>query len=293
MTNDHRRARRRWTNRIVAALAFLCLVVALIPLGSILYTAGELGSRVISWQFLTSREPVGCAPSVVPGCSYGGIWPALEGSFVLIGLSAAIAIPIGVLAGIYLSEFAGRDRLRVGRSVSFFSDVMTGFPSIVVGVFVYSLFYLFAPGIVFSALTGGIALAIIMIPVVTRTTEEALRLVPMSLREAALALGIPKYRATVRIVLSAGRGAVVTGALLAVMRAGGETAPLLITAFGNPNGFQGFTQPTEALGPLIFNFGTSPWPNQIADAWGASLILIALMLAISIGARLALHRQFG
>ncbi|MGA7862144.1 MAG: phosphate ABC transporter permease PstA [Thermoplasmata archaeon] len=288
-----RDARRRWVNRIMSGVALACVIVALIPLGSILYTAANLGGRVLSLAFLTGPETVPCDFKLDPSCTYGGVWPAISGSLVLIGLSSLIAMPVGILAGIYLSEYGARDRLRVGRPVSFFSDVMTGFPSIVVGVFVYSLFYLFAPGIVFSALTGSVALAIIMIPVVTRTTEEALRLVPTSLREAAYALGIPRYRATLHVVLSTGRSALITGAILAVMRSAGETAPLLITAFGNPHGFQGFTHPTEALGPLIFYYGTSPWPNQIGAAWGMSLVLIFMMLAISIGARLALRRKFG
>ncbi|MFZ0830161.1 MAG: phosphate ABC transporter permease PstA [Thermoplasmata archaeon] len=288
-----RNARRRWVNWIVSGVALACVVVALIPLGSILYTAASIGGRVLSITFLTGPETVPCSFQLDPNCSYGGVWPAISGSLVLVGLSSLIAIPVGILAGIYLSEYARKDRLSLGRPVSFFSDVMTGFPSIVVGVFVYSLFYLLAPGIVFSALTGSVALAIIMIPVVTRTTEEALRLVPNSLREAAHALGIPHYRATLNIVLSTGRSALITGAILAVMRSAGETAPLLITAFGNPHGFQGFTKPTEALGPLIFYYGTSPWPNQIGSAWGMSLVLIFMMLIISIGARLALRRRFG
>jgi phosphate transport system permease protein len=288
-----RNTRRRWVNWIFSGIALACVVVALIPLGSILYTAAEMGSHVISITFLTGPETVPCSFKLDPNCTYGGVFPAIEGSAVLVGLSSLIAMPIGILAGIYLSEYGPRDRLRVGRSVSFVSDVMVGFPSIVVGVFVYSVFYLFAPGVIFSALTGSLALAIIMIPVVTRTTEEALRLVPTNLREAAYALGIPRYRATLHIVLSTGRSAVITGAILAVMRSAGETAPLLITAFGNPHGFQGFTQPTEALGPLIFYYGTSPWPNQIGDAWGMSLVLIGLMLAISIGARIALRKKFG
>jgi phosphate transport system permease protein len=288
-----RDARRRWVNWIVTGIALACVVVALIPLGSILYTAAVLGGRVISVTFLTGQETVPCSFKVDPNCVYGGVWPAISGTLVLVALASLIALPIGILAGIYLSEYASKDKLRVGRPVSFFSDVMTGFPSIVVGVFVYSLFYLFAPGIVFSAVSGSVALAIIMIPLVTRTTEEALRLVPNALREAALALGIPRYRATLNIVLSTGRATLITGAVLAVMRAAGETAPLLITAFGNPHGFQGFTQPTEALGPLIFTYGTSPWPNQYADAWGMSLVLIAMMLIISVVARLALRKKFG
>ncbi len=272
-----RNARRKWKNWVVSALAALCVVVALIPLGSILYTAANLGGRSITWHFLT-------APMV-----RGGIGNAIEGTLILVGFASLLAGPGGVLIGIFLSEYG---RGRVGRTVSFLTDVMTGFPSIVVGVFVYSLFFLFFPGIVFSATAGAVALAVIMVPIVARTTEEALRLVPTTVREAAYALGIPRYRTTIQVVLSAARGAVLTGALLAVMRAGGETAPLILTAFGNPFGFQGLGQPIQALPPLIYTEGISPFQSQVNAAWGAALILIIIMLTISVGARIALRPRF-
>ncbi|HKS59248.1 MAG TPA: phosphate ABC transporter permease PstA [Thermoplasmata archaeon] len=274
----NRDARRRWLNWTVSVLCLLCVVVALIPLGSILYTAATLGGRSLSWHFLT-------APQV-----NGGIGNAIEGTLILIGLGALVAGPVGVGVGIYLCEFG---RGRVGRLVSFLTDVMTGFPSIVVGVFVYTVFTLFIPSVGFSAVSGAAALAIIMVPVVARTTEEGLRLVPNTIREAAYALGIPRYRTVLRVVLSAARGAVLTGALLSVMRAGGETAPLLLTAFGNPFGFAGLTQPVQALGPLIYFDGISPFPYQVNAAWGAALVLILMMLLISLGARVALRQRLG
>jgi phosphate transport system permease protein len=283
--------RRKIKDRVVTILAFLCVVVAIIPLASILYTSIVRGAQVLSIGFLTGAEPTeGC--TVHPGvtCSYGGIGPAIEGTFVLIGMSALIAIPIGILIGIYISEYGGS---RLGRIVSFSTEVMAGVPSIVIGVFVYSLFLLYDKSIIFSATTGSIALAIVMLPIVARTSEQALRQVPQSLREASLALGIPKHRTTLRVVLTAGRAALVTGAVLAVMRAGGETAPLLFTAFGNFRGFTGLNQPVEALPLIIFNWGTGPYGNEIADAWGAALVLILIMLSISIAARLVLRQRFG
>jgi phosphate transport system permease protein len=277
--------RRRITDWVARGLAAVCVVIALIPLASILDTAAVRGGAVLRPSFLTSGEPLPCSPL---SCSVGGIAPAIQGSFVLLALASLIAMPVGILAGIYLSEFG---RHRVGRTASFLIDVLTGVPSIVIGVFAYTIFLLIDPAIVYSAIDGSIALAIIMLPVVVRTTEESLRLVPRSVREAALALGIPQHRATLRIVLPTGGGAVVTGAILAVARAGGEAAPLLFTAFGNRLGFVGLTQPTEALPPLIFNFGTSASRNWVADAWGAALVLILAMLAMSLTARFILHRR--
>ena len=289
--NFDRNARRRWVNWIMSFLALGCVIVALVPLGSIIYTAVTLGGHVLSFSFLTSGYPIACSPTPsTPTCPVGGIGPAIEGTGVLLGLASLFSVPPGILAGVYLSEF-GRGRL--GRSVSFFTDVMTGSPSIVVGIFVYTLFFIaLGPRGVFSALSGAVALAILMIPIVTRTTEEALRLVPNSVREAAYALGIPRYRAVLHVVLSAARGAILTGAVLAVMRAGGEAAPLLLTALGNPFGFQGLNQPSAALPPIIYNFGTSAYANQVAAAWGASLVLILIMLCISLTVRYALRSKY-
>lgn len=284
----NRDARRRVFNWVVSGLCFLCVVAALVPLISILWTTIQNGSRALSINFLIGQESFGfCTPPAT--VCYGGIGPAIYATLVVVGLASAIAIPVGILAGIYISEY-GKNPL--GHSISFFTDVMTGSPSMVVGLFVYSLFLFLDPRIVFTALTGSIALAVIMIPIVTRTTEEGLRLVPNALREGAYALGIPRYRATLQIVLSTGRGVVITGAVLAVMRAAGEVAPLLVTAFGNVRGFQGLLQPAGLLGPLIFNDSQEASASLITDAWGASLILILLLLGISLIARIVLRTRY-
>lgn len=284
----NRDVRRKIFNWIVAGLCFLCVIAALVPLLSIIYTAFVNGARVLSINFLVAPLSFGfCAPHV--SC-YGGIGPALLATLIVVGLASAMSLPAGILAGIYLSEY-GKHPL--GRSISFFTDVMTGSPSIVVGLFVYALFIYFDRAIAFSALSGSVALAVIMIPIVTRTTEEGLRLVPNTQREGAYALGIPRYRTVLQVVLSSGRGVVITGAVLAVMRAAGEVAPLLLTAFWSDRGFTGITQPAGLLGPLIFMDATSPSPALVATAWGASLILILLMLGISLTARIALRKRFG
>jgi phosphate transport system permease protein len=279
-----RDARRRTFNWVVSGLCLLCVLIALVPLLSILYTCILNGWHVLSLSFLVGQESNG-----LPGSGPGGIGPALYATFVVVGLAALISVPVGILAGIYLSEY-GKNPL--GRGISFFTDVMTGSPSIVVGLFSYAVFlYLFRP-IVFSATDGAVALAIIMVPVVTRTTEEGLRLVPNALREGAYALGIPRYRAVLQIVLSTGRGIVLTGVILAVMRAAGEVAPLLITASFSTRGFTGFGQPAGLLGPLIFADATQASPELVSAGWGASLILIALLLSISLAARILLRKRF-
>jgi phosphate transport system permease protein len=202
------------------------------------------------------------------------------------GLGALIAVPIGILAGVYLAEY-GRNRL--GRAISFFADVMTGIPTIILGVFVFVLFIYIYHDAALSALSGGVALGVIMIPIVTRASEEALRSVPTSVREAALALGFPRHRVSVRVVLGSARSALITGVLLAASRAMGDTAALLLTAGGSSFYFSSFTTQTAAITPFIFvNFGSS-YQNLRTDAWGASLVLLAIMLGISLVARLAVR----
>jgi phosphate transport system permease protein len=286
-----RLARRRAFNWFVSALCLLCVVAALVPLVSILYSAVVNGGHVLSFAFLVSKEnTVGvCIPNDPASCSVGGIGPALYGTAVVVGLASLMSVPVGVLSGIYLSEYG---RKALGRSISFFTDVMTGTPSIVVGLFVYASFIYLARSVVFSALSGAVALAIIMVPTITRTTEEGLRLVPNALREGAYALGIPRYRAVLQIVLSTGRGIVVTGVILAVMRATGEVAPLLVTAFGSSLGFTGVTQTAGLLGPLIYFDATGGSTLLVSAAWGASLVLILLMLGIGLVARIALRNRF-
>ena len=286
LDRDTRRRVKDW-GMAVACLA--CVVIALIPLVSILVEATARGLPAIGPGFFTETQPEPCSPQLSGSCPTGGIANALEGTLILIGLAALVAIPFGILVGVYLSEY-GHGRL--GRSIRFFTDVMTNIPSIVVGIFVYGLFVAVARSIVFSAIAGGLALATIMIPIVARTSEEALRLVPTATREAALALGVPKYRVILRVVLSSGRSALVTGALLGVARVGGETAPLIMTGFGNPFLFQGLDHPIDSLTLRIFYYGISPFGNWQNLAWGAALVLIVVMLGISIASRVALRSRF-
>lgn len=290
----NRTAWRRWKSRLISGAAFACVVIALIPLGSILFEAITRGVGAIGPGFLTQAPPDPCSPQV-SACATGGIIYAIQGTLILIVLAALIAIPVGVLTGVYVSEFGNN---MFGHAVRFFTDIMTEIPSIIVGAFVYSLMLSLAvAGVislrsVFSTISGAIALAVIMIPIVARTSEDALRMVPNSTREAALALGIPKHRVITRVVLSSARSGLATGSLLAVARAGGETAPLIMTAFGSKFGFSGLDQPIESLPHTIFIFGTSPYANWQQLAWGAALVLILLMLGISVAARIALRNKF-
>ncbi len=282
------RARRRATSVVMTALAGLAVVVILIPLGSILYTATVRGAGALSVQFFTEAPAPGCTPLPGVTCPLGGIAPSIEGTFILLGLAGLIAVPIGILAAVFVVEY-GRGR-PLGRIISSTADILSGVPSIVAGAFVYSLFVAYDPQIVFSAVSGSIALAVLMVPVVTRTSEEALRTVPTSMREAAIALGIAKWKVTLRIVLVGALPGVVTGVLLSVARAAGEAAPLLLTAFGSPRGFQGFGEPVDAMPLRIFEFATSPYGNWQELAWGAALLLILLVLAMSLLSRFVLRR---
>jgi phosphate transport system permease protein len=242
------------------------------------------GAVVLQPSFYTSLTPIeGCNPAPGTTCSYGGIGNAIQGTLIVLGLAALIAVPVGLLAGIYLSEY-GRNPF--GRFLSLLTDVMTGVPTIVLGLFMYTLFLYFYHAAALSALDGGVGLGVLMIPIAIRGTEESLRAVPNDLRESALALGFPRHRVTLRVVLGCARGGLVTGMLLAASRAAGDTAVLFVTMGGSTLWFQGFNSQTEAMTPFIFtNFG-SPFANLRADAWGAALVLLAIMLAISLGTRL-------
>lgn len=275
-----RDTRRRWFDLAMSIAALACVGIAILPLGSILFEATVRGAQAISWDFLTS-------PS-----GQGGIGNSIQGTLVLIGLTALIALPVGIMTGIYLSEFG---KNTVGGAVRFFVDVMTQIPSIVVGIFAYSLILelgvlgVVSNRLVFSTTTGVIALSTIMIPFVARTAEEALRLVPISTREAALALGIPRYLTILRVVLPSCASALVTGGLLGIARVGGETAPLIMTAFLSPDWFGGLDQPIDALPLRIYRFAIGPSPAEHAAAWGASLILVLMMLGLSVISRTVLR----
>lgn len=217
----------------------------------------------------------------------GGIGNAILGSLVLLLLSSAIGLPLGIAVGVYLSEI-GKGRL--ASVVRFIADTLTGIPSIVTGVFVYTIVVL--PMRHFSALAGGIALALIMVPIVARTTEEMLKLVPQSLREGALALGAPQWRVTIGVVLPAAASGIATGAMLAVARVSGETAPLLFTAFGSRFFNYYLDQPIASLTMQIYNYAISPYDEWHAQAWAATLVLMTLILGINIVVRFLTRRRF-
>ncbi len=279
-----RPARRKFLSHSIAVLTGLCVVAALYPLVSIIYSAAIRGGGVLfQVRFLTAVPPNACS---VVQCATVGIGPDIEGTVILVGLASLIAVPVGVLAAIFASEYRSRG---LGRAISFTADVLTGVPSIIMGAFIFG-YFVYYPSITYSAITGGLALSAIMIPIVTRTTEEALRTVPNSIREAALALGISKWKATLRIVLVAALPGVATGVLLAVMRASGEAAPLLFTALGSNLYFHGFNQPVAALPLLIYDFALSPYSNQQKVAWGATLFLLAAILIVNVASRYMIHR---
>jgi phosphate transport system permease protein len=277
--------RRRAVQGVLIALTAACLVLAIVPFASVVYTAVQYGgSAVIHPSFYTSVPPQGCNPKPGVSCSLGGIGPEIQGTLIVLGIGALIAVPVGLFAGIYLAEY-GRNRF--GRVVSFLADVMTGVPTIILGVFVFTLFLYFDHNSALSALSGGVAIGVIMIPIAIRATEEALRAVPLAVRESALALGFPKHRVTLRVVLGCARGGLVTGMLLAASRAAGDTAALLLTMGGSAFWFRNLNTETAAMTPFIFNNFNSEYLNLQTDAWGAALVLLGIMLAISLGTRLA------
>lgn len=252
----------------------LCALIALVPLALILLKLLQLGIHSLSWSFFTEMP----APVGEIG---GGMANALVGSGILIALATCIGLPSGILGGIYLAEY-GRGPLTFW--LRYMADLLSGTPSIVMGMFVYAILVL--PVRQFSAWSGGVALGVMMIPTIMRTTEEMLKLVPRSLREASLALGVPQWRTIVSVVLATGRAGIVTGALLAIARISGETAPLLFTAFGNRFWNTDLNQPIAALPLQIFSYAISPYEDWQAQAWAGALVLIGLVLCLNIGARL-------
>lgn len=271
--------RRKATTMAMEALMLLCTLVAIIALGSVLGYVIVNGISAINIDFFTQLpKPVG-----EPG---GGMANAIVGTLILLGLAALVGLPVGVLTGVYLSEFGNNP---LGTVIRFVADVFTGIPTIAIGIFVYTLMVL--PMRSFSAVAGGVALGIIMIPTVIRTTEEMLRLVPHSLREAGLALGIPQWRTIISIVLPSAAGGIMTGIMLAIARAGGETAPLLFTAFGNRFWHSDLGQPIAAMTLQIFNYAISPYDEWHAQAWAGSLVLVAIILVLSVAARFFTSRR--
>lgn len=275
------RSWRRSKNRIATVLLVLAPVVVLIPLGFVLFTVIAKGASVLSWSFLTSAIP----PSVLPA-DVGGIGPAVLGTIEITALATVMAVPLGVLGAIYLHEYGGNRPL--ARLIGFMADVMTGVPSIVMGLFIFSVWVLHFG---FSGLAGAFALGCLMLPVVIRSTDEMLKLVPDSLREGSYALGATKARVTLTVVLPAALGGIVSGVLLAIARAAGETAPLLFTILTvttvNPNLFSGAS---TSLPSQIFVNASAPYAGAQGRGWGAALTLIAIAFTLMIAARLVTAR---
>jgi phosphate transport system permease protein len=272
---------RRTKNRIATVLMVVAFVLVVIPLVFVLITVVARGIKIISWQFLTSPIP----PSVAPA-SEGGIGPAIVGTFLIVGLATLMAVPLGVLGAIYLNEYGGKGVL--GRLIGFMADVMTGVPSIVMGLFIFSIWVLHFQ---FSGFAGALALGCLMLPVVIRSTDEMLKLVPNPLREGSYALGATKARVTTTVVLPAAIGGIVSGALLAIARAAGETAPLLFTILTvTASNWNPFSGPNTSLPSQIFTNATSPYPGAQDRAWGAALTLIVIAFVLMIAARIVTAR---
>ncbi len=272
--------KRKLTSSIMMLLTFVAALAAIIPLVFIFYYTISKGVTYLNLDFFIAMpKPVG-----EPG---GGMANAIVGTLILIGIGGAIGIPVGVMTGTYLSEFGNN---KFGFLVRFLTDVLSGVPSIVVGVVAYTMVVL--PMKHFSALAGGIALGILMIPTITRTTEEMIKLVPHSLREAGLALGIPKWKTTLAIILRTAWKGIATGVLLGLSRAAGETAPLLFTALGNRFWSTNIGQPIASLTVYIYDYAKSPFEDWNQQAWTAALVLILLISVLSLVFRIITRSKY-
>jgi phosphate transport system permease protein len=259
---------RKFKSRLFLILSLICVIVAVIPLLSILIEVIIRGASQINFQFLVSEN---------------GIGPAIQGTLILIGLTSLIGMPLGIMSGVYLAEYGNN---RYASWMRTFNDLLTEFPSIVIGITVSIVVVI---GIIgsFSAIAGAIALSFMLIPIVARTTEESLKLVPNSVREASMALGVHRWKTILRVVLPAAKSGLITGALLAVARIAGETAPLIMTVLGSRHFLQGLTEPMAALPVTIWRSALQPSAAVQAQGWGAALVLILIVLSLNIGVRLA------
>lgn len=275
--------REKWRRAVNAVALSLCGVlsaVALFPLLALVYHVTRQGARSLDIHFFTQLPK----PLDYPEA---GMANALVGSFILVGLAAAMGVPVGVTAGAFLARTVGG---RLAFWVRYAADVLSGVPSIVVGVVVFELVVIPMKG--FSAFSGSVALALIMLPTVVRTTEEMIRLVPLTLYEAALALGIPQWRATLTVLIKGARAGIITGIMLAAARVSGETAPLLFTAFSNQYWNFRLTEPMASLPVMIYNYALSPFEEWHRLAWGASLVLMVLILGLSILTRVVTRGRY-
>jgi len=273
-----RNTRRRVFSQIAVMLCASSVILALIPLALILFFVASRGVQSLNWDFFTQLPvPVG-----EPG---GGMANAILGTLMLTGFAALGAVPVGIICGVYMSEYAGT---RLASAARFAADTLNGVPSIVIGVFVYAIVVLQLRQ--FSMLAGSVALGVMMIPIIARTTEELLLLVPQTLREGALALGATRDRATFSVVLPAALPGIITGVILALARIAGETAPLLFTAFNNRYWSTNPLQPTASLTVQIFTYASSPYEDWHRQAWAGALVLVSIVLICSLLARTATRR---
>ena len=262
--------RRIWVDRLFKTLIIVLSLGSIVPMFLILFMITKNGISVIDWQFLNHLpKPVGEVGGGISNAIYGTLW--------LIGLSFIFSVPLGVFAGIFLSEYRGGKLANLTRLSI---EILQGIPSIVIGIIAYV--WVVIPMGSFSALSGGVALGIMMLPVIVMATEETLKLIPDSLREASLALGVPYSRTIMKVILPAGLNGILSGILLGIARVAGETAPLLFTAFGSPFMNQNILKPINSLPLTIFNYATSPYPDWHTLAWGASFVLIAFVLGLNL-----------
>jgi phosphate transport system permease protein len=275
---SRRDRRRKGMNQLMHLVLFAAGLMAVLPLLSVFIYVLQKGLGGINFAFFTELpKPV--------GETGGGMANALLGSLTLIGLASLVGIPWGVAAGVYLADYG---RGRFAQMTRFVTDVLASVPSIIIGLFIYGLIVVTMKR--FSALAGAAALAVIMIPIVTRTTEEVIRLIPAHIREAGLALGIPRWKVTLFIVMRGALGGMATGVVLAVARAAGETAPLLLTAFSNRFWARGIDQPVASLPVQIYNYAISPYEDWHQQAWAAALVLVLLVFALNLATRWILSR---
>ncbi len=274
-------AGRRLANHAWTAVCGVAVLAALVPLVSVLWLVVSRGAAGLSLTFFTARPaPVGEAG--------GGVGNAVAGTLYMVGLACLLGLPVGIGSGVFLAE---RGNGRFGSTVRFTADVLSGVPSIVVGIVAYGLVVI--PMRRFSAIAGAVALAILMVPTLARATEEFVRLVPRDLREAALALGVPQWKTSLRVVLRTALGGIVTAVLLAVARAAGETAPLLFTALNNQYWNFRPDQPTASLTVQIYNYAISPYEDWHRNAWAAALVLLLLVGALNLSARALVRHRLG
>ncbi len=273
-----RDGRRKIVNQLLLGALFLAALSAVAPLVNIFIFVIRKGAPALTWEFLTSLpQPVGEAG--------GGMGNAILGTIILVSLASAIGVPLGVAAGVYMAEYSYS---KLSRWLRFGVDLLTSVPSIIVGLFAYAMVVL--PMKRFSAHAGGFALAVIMIPTVARTTEELLKLVPTHLREAGLALGIPRWKVTLQVTLRTAWGGIMTGIMLALARAAGETAPLLITALNNKFWPKSLDQPISSVPVQIYTYAISPFEEWHQQAWAGAFLLVALVFALNLTTRLLMSR---